>query len=78
MTAEITDLATRAEQVVAGVVNSATRANGAPLTIAATDGAYVTDLDGKRYLDYHAAFGAILLYALLSRGRPATTPVPGP
>jgi glutamate-1-semialdehyde-2,1-aminomutase len=61
MTAEITDLATRAEQVVAGVVNSATRANGAPLTIAATEGAYVTDLDGKRYLDYHAAFGAILL-----------------
>ena len=61
MTAEITDLATRAEQVVAGVVNSATRANGAPLTIAAADGAYVTDLDGKRYLDYHAAFGAILL-----------------
>ena len=31
MTAEITDLATRAEQVVAGVVNSSTRANGAPL-----------------------------------------------
>jgi putative pyrimidine permease RutG len=25
-----------------------------------------------------ATFGAILLYALLSRGRPATTPVPGP
>ena len=61
LTAEITDLATRAEQVVAGVVNSATRANGDPLTIAATEGAYVTDLDGKRYLDYHAAFGAILL-----------------
>ena len=39
MTAEITDLATRAEQVVAGVVNSATRANGDPLTIAAAEGA---------------------------------------
>ena len=24
-----------------------------------------------------ATFGAILLYALLSRGRPATTPLPG-
>ena len=64
MTAQIADgadLAARASRVVAGVVNSSTRANGDPLTIAAADGAYVTDLDGRRYLDYHAAFGAILL-----------------
>ncbi|MDQ6895082.1 MAG: aspartate aminotransferase family protein [Actinomycetota bacterium] len=59
--ADLAEMAARAEHVVAGGVNSATRANGDPLTIAAADGAFVTDLDGKRYLDYHAAFGAILL-----------------
>ncbi|QDW30628.1 aspartate aminotransferase family protein [Arthrobacter sp. KBS0702] len=46
---------------VASGVNSSTRSNGAPLMISSVDGAYVTDSDGKRYLDYHAAFGAILL-----------------
>jgi glutamate-1-semialdehyde 2,1-aminomutase len=44
-----------------GGVNSATRFIGAPYAFVAGDGAYVTDADGQRYLDYHAAFGAILL-----------------
>lgn len=46
---------------VASGVNSSTRSNGAPLRIASAEGAYVTDSEGKRYVDYHAAFGAILL-----------------
>lgn len=51
----------RARAVIPGGVNSGTRANGAPLSLADAEGAYVTDADGKRYLDFHAAFGAILL-----------------
>ncbi|MDF5756394.1 aspartate aminotransferase family protein [Spongiactinospora sp. TRM90649] len=50
-----------ARNVIPGGVNSATRLVGPPYAITATAGAYVTDADGKRYLDYHAAFGAILL-----------------
>ncbi|WP_433077082.1 aspartate aminotransferase family protein [Dactylosporangium sp. CA-052675] len=42
-------------------MNSSTRYIGDPYSFAAADGAYVTDADGRRYLDYHAAFGAILL-----------------
>ncbi|MER7277058.1 aspartate aminotransferase family protein [Dactylosporangium sp. NPDC000244] len=42
-------------------MNSSTRYIGEPYSFAAADGAYVTDADGRRYLDYHAAFGAILL-----------------
>lgn len=50
-----------ASRVIPGGVNSATRFVGAPYAFTAADGAYVTDADGQRYLDYHAAFGAILL-----------------
>lgn len=50
-----------ASEVIPGGVNSATRFVGAPYAFVAADGAYVTDADGQRYLDYHAAFGAILL-----------------
>ncbi|MEU7870480.1 aspartate aminotransferase family protein [Dactylosporangium sp. NPDC049140] len=42
-------------------MNSSTRYIGEPYAFAAAEGAYVTDADGRRYLDYHAAFGAILL-----------------
>ncbi|HQE31302.1 MAG TPA: aspartate aminotransferase family protein [Propionibacteriaceae bacterium] len=54
-------IAARAAAVIPGGVNSSTRSQGAPLSIASAKGAYVTDADGNRYLDYHAAFGAILL-----------------
>jgi glutamate-1-semialdehyde 2,1-aminomutase len=54
-------LADRATAVIPGGVNSGTRRNGAPYAFASGSGAYLTDLDGNRYLDYHAAFGAILL-----------------
>lgn len=54
-------LAQAAAQVIPGGVNSATRYIGEPYGFADADGAWITDLDGRRYLDYHAAFGAILL-----------------
>lgn len=54
-------LAARAEAVIPGGVNSGTRRNQAPYAFASGQGAYLTDVDGHRYLDYHAAFGAILL-----------------
>ncbi|MGQ7312587.1 aspartate aminotransferase family protein [Microbacterium arabinogalactanolyticum] len=54
-------IAARAEQIIPGGVNSATRAIGAPWTFTSAQGATVTDAAGRDYLDYHAAFGAILL-----------------
>ncbi|WP_029138697.1 aspartate aminotransferase family protein [Nakamurella lactea] len=54
-------LADRATAVIPGGVNSGTRRNGAPYAFESAAGAYITDFDGNRYLDYHAAFGAILL-----------------
>jgi glutamate-1-semialdehyde 2,1-aminomutase len=54
-------LADAAAAVLPGGVNSATRYIGEPYAFTAADGPWVTDLDGRRYLDYHAAFGAILL-----------------
>ncbi|WP_283134972.1 aspartate aminotransferase family protein [Rhizohabitans arisaemae] len=50
-----------ARAVIPGGVNSATRYVGAPYAFTAAEGAHVTDADGTRYLDYHAAFGAVLL-----------------
>ena len=54
-------LAENAERLIPGGVNSATRYIGAPYAFTSAQGAYLTDADGRRYLDYHAAFGAILL-----------------
>jgi len=54
-------LAERAERIIPGGVNSATRAIGAPWAWSSAQGATITDLDGRSYTDYHAAFGAILL-----------------
>lgn len=54
-------IAEAAARVIPGGVNSSTRYIGEPYAFTAADGAYVTDADGRRYLDYHAAFGAILL-----------------
>ncbi|GIF46826.1 glutamate-1-semialdehyde 2,1-aminomutase [Asanoa ferruginea] len=54
-------IAEAAAAVIPGGVNSSTRFIGAPYSFVAADGAYLTDADGRRYLDYHAAFGAILL-----------------
>ncbi|OLF18454.1 aspartate aminotransferase family protein [Actinophytocola xanthii] len=54
-------IADAAARVIPGGVNSSTRYIGAPYSFVEAAGAYVTDADGNRYLDYHAAFGAILL-----------------
>lgn len=50
-----------AREVIPGGVNSATRAVGAPYAFTRAEGARMWDADGREYLDYHAAFGAILL-----------------
>ncbi|MEV4533369.1 aspartate aminotransferase family protein [Asanoa sp. NPDC049518] len=54
-------IADAAAAVIPGGVNSSTRYIGAPYAFVEAEGAYLTDADGRRYLDYHAAFGAILL-----------------
>lgn len=54
-------LAAAAREVIPGGFNTFSRQLGAPHAFAGADGAYVTDVDGRRYLDYHAGSGAILL-----------------
>lgn len=54
-------LAQAAAQVMPGGVNSSTRYIGSPYAFIEAAGAYITDADGRKYVDYHAAFGAILL-----------------
>src|SRR5450759_3439477 len=54
-------LAQAAAQVMPGGVNSSTRYVGSPYAFVEAAGAYITDADGRKYRDYHAAFGAILL-----------------
>lgn len=54
-------LAAAAERVIPGGVNSTTRYVGEPYAFSSGHGAYLTDVDGHRYLDFHAAFGAMLL-----------------
>ena len=55
------DLIGEARTFIPGGVNSAGRALGRPYGFRSAEGAYLTDFDGRRYVDYHAAFGAILL-----------------
>ena len=51
----------RAAAVTPGGVNSGTRGLDTPIVWAQADGAYLVDADGRPYLDYHAAFGPIIL-----------------
>lgn len=55
------DLVAEANALIPGGVNSATRNIGAPHAFKTARGAYLTDYDGNKYVDYHAAFGAIIL-----------------
>jgi glutamate-1-semialdehyde 2,1-aminomutase len=50
-----------ASQVIPGGVNSGRRTSASKICIREAHGAYVTDVDGNRYIDYHAAFGPIVL-----------------
>ena len=55
------DLLERAAAVIPGGVNTCRRRSEPKLCFARGAGAYLWDLDGRRYVDYHAAYGAILL-----------------
>ncbi len=55
------ELLDRASLVTPGGVNTARRKIDPPLCVRRGSGAYVEDLDGNRYIDYQAAYGAILL-----------------
>jgi len=59
------ELFERATRVIPGGVNSPVRAFGAvggePYFVASASGAYVTDADGHRYLDYVQSWGASIL-----------------
>ncbi len=51
----------RAMRVIPGGVNSCRRKITPPLVPARGEGAYVYDVEGKRYVDYHCAYGAIFV-----------------
>lgn len=51
----------RAAEVIPGGVNTCRRRSRPALCVHRGEGAYFEDQDGKRYIDYHAAYGAILL-----------------
>jgi glutamate-1-semialdehyde 2,1-aminomutase len=50
-----------AAKVIPGGVNTCRRRSEPRLCFARGSGAYLWDLDGRRYVDYHAAYGAIFL-----------------
>lgn len=58
-------LFTRAQRTIPGGVNSPVRAfssvGGTPVFIDHADGAYMFDVDGKRYIDYIGSWGPMLL-----------------
>ena len=54
-------LVDRAKAVIPGGVNSINRVMPWPFAIASAAGAYLVDEDGRQLLDYHAAFGPIIL-----------------
>lgn len=55
------ELVKRAEAVIPGGVNSINRVLPWPFVIQEANGAYVTDADDNKFLDYHAAFGPMIL-----------------
>src|ERR1700757_5230759 len=59
------DLFARAQRVIPGGVNSPVRAfrsvGGTPYFVARGAGAYVWDVDGRRYVDYVQSYGASIL-----------------
>lgn len=54
-------LAERARRVIPGGVNSSYRRLPWPVVFQSAHGAYLTDVEGRRYLDYHGAFGPLIL-----------------
>jgi glutamate-1-semialdehyde 2,1-aminomutase len=54
-------LLSEASEYIPGGVNTCRRQSTQGLCFERGGGAYLWDLDGRRYIDYHAAYGAILL-----------------
>lgn len=50
-----------ASKVIPGGVNSGRRNTASKLCVDRAQGAYFHDIDGRRYIDYHAAYGPIVL-----------------
>jgi glutamate-1-semialdehyde 2,1-aminomutase len=50
-----------ASEVIPGGVNTCRRRSEPRICFRRGEGAYLEDLDGRRYIDYHAAYGAIFL-----------------
>lgn len=57
----VTSVITRNSAYIPGGVSSANRVIEPPIIFSRGEGAYLWDLDGKRYIDYHAAFAPHLL-----------------
>src|SRR5919108_6418948 len=55
------DLLERAAEVIPGGVNTCRRRSEPRICFRRGAGAYLFDLEGRRYIDYHAAYGAIFL-----------------
>lgn len=55
------ELLERAAEVIPGGINTCKRKISPPLCIRRASGAHLEDMDGRRYIDYHAAYGAIFL-----------------
>ena len=59
------ELFEKARQLLPGGVNSPVRAfqgvGGNPVFFQSGEGAYLTDVDGNRYIDYVGSWGALLL-----------------
>ena len=51
----------QAAEVIPGGVNTCRRRSEPRLCVRRGEGAHIEDLDGRRYIDYHAAYGAIIL-----------------
>ena len=56
-----TELLDRAAEVIPGGVNTCRRRSDPRICFRRGAGAHLFDLDGHRYIDYHAAYGAIFL-----------------
>ncbi len=61
MTSASADLLDRAAEVIPGGVNTCRRRSNPRICFRRGAGAHLIDLDGRRYIDYHAAYGAIFL-----------------
>src|ERR1700737_3016335 len=65
----------RANRVIPGGVDSPVRAfrsvGGTPYFVARGEGAYVWDVEGRRYIDYVQSYGA----SILGHAHPAVIPV---